>query len=647
MRSIFRRREMYKKTVSGIMMTLLFIGMFSLAIIVKPAKAEWTGSVYIRADGSIDPPDAPITTSDNMTYIVTSDLAGTIIVERDNIVLNGTGHSVSGIVEGRYWIRLEHGIRLEYVRNVTVTGFNINSVGCGIEVFYSNSCNIVKNIVTRTYDCGIYLSSASNNNSIFENNLTNNRYGIFIEYSEGNCIYKNRIQSNRWVGMYLHNCNNNVISENNITGNHRGGVCVNGNCNRILKNFLSKNRDSVGGYGILIEKSSNNIIFSNNFSNNCPGVSLVSSFNNSLLNNVFIYDGISVPSSYNNIICNNTVNGKPLVYLENVSNYSIEGGDLGQIVLVRCRNIKITNVKISDAYACIGLWETHNCKIFNNSIPSYQKYGILLEKSYNNTVCANKISPTTGGFAWANTCGLGLFNSCNNKILQNVFTYNWAALKGLYSSNNLLYHNAFIANYYQIWSYYQCNDTWDLGYPYGGNYWSDHITSDMYKGVKQDENGGDGICDNPYIINEYNIDHYPLMGPFNSFNISVGHSVDVISNSTVEDFNYFESNSTIVMHVASRTANQVFGFCRLTIPHDIMSPPYTVKVNDTTIEYETIYENYTEGISIIYFTYEHSKLEITIIPEFPTTITTLLLMLTVISIIVPVKRKVLKRRFPT
>jgi len=41
------------------------------------------------------------------------------------------------------------------------------------------------------------------------------------------------------------------------------------------------------------------------------------------------------------------------------------------------------------------------------------------------------------------------------------------------------------------------------------------------------------------------------------------------------------------------------------------------------VEYETIYENYTEGISIIYFAYGHSRLEITVIPEFP--LTTLLL----------------------
>jgi len=168
----------------------------------------------------------------------------------------------------------------------------------------------------------------------------------------------------------------------------------------------------------------------------------------------------------------------------------------------------------------------------------------------------------------------------------------------------------------------------------------------LYWGVYQNVTGSDGIGDSPYIVDENNIDHYPLMGPFNSFNTSVGYPVDVVSNSTIGDFRYFESNSTIVMHVSNMTANQTVGFCRLTIPHEVMSPPYTVKVNGTTIEYQTIYENHTEGISIIYFAYEHSKLEITIIPEFPSIIT-LLLMLIVISIIVPVKRKFLRRSFPS
>ena len=101
---------MYEKTVSGIMMTLLFIGMFSLAIGVKPAKSTWTGgTIYIRADGSIDPPDAPIITYDNVTYTLTDNITSSadgIVVERDNIILDGGGYTVQGV--GAYMLSLIH-----------------------------------------------------------------------------------------------------------------------------------------------------------------------------------------------------------------------------------------------------------------------------------------------------------------------------------------------------------------------------------------------------------------------------------------------------------------------------------------------------------------------------------------------------------
>jgi len=42
--------------------------MLGMALNIQPAKA-WTGTVYIRADGSIGPADAPIITYDNVTYI--------------------------------------------------------------------------------------------------------------------------------------------------------------------------------------------------------------------------------------------------------------------------------------------------------------------------------------------------------------------------------------------------------------------------------------------------------------------------------------------------------------------------------------------------------------------------------------------------
>ena len=41
------------KIVSGVMLTLLFMAILSSSFNIRPVRGEWTGTVYIRADGSI------------------------------------------------------------------------------------------------------------------------------------------------------------------------------------------------------------------------------------------------------------------------------------------------------------------------------------------------------------------------------------------------------------------------------------------------------------------------------------------------------------------------------------------------------------------------------------------------------------------
>jgi hypothetical protein len=65
----------------------------------------------------------------------------------------------------------------------------------------------------------------------------------------------------------------------------------------------------------------------------------------------------------------------------------------------------------------------------------------------------------------------------------------------------------------QVYTSYSTN-FWDHGYPAGGNYWSDYSEPDFYSGPFQNETGGDGIGDAPYVIDVSNIDNYPLINPY-------------------------------------------------------------------------------------------------------------------------------------
>jgi len=113
-----------------------------------------------------------------------------------------------------------------------------------------------------------------------------------------------------------------------------------------------------------------------------------------------------------------------------------------------------------------------------------------------------------------NSVGVMLYYSSNNKIAGNDITANSGDGVALsLSSNNMIFHNNFINNTNQVYLHQSFNNTWDDGYPHGGNYWSEHNDTDLYSGPYQNETGSDGIGDAPYVINENNQDNYPFMNP--------------------------------------------------------------------------------------------------------------------------------------
>jgi parallel beta-helix repeat protein len=101
-------------------------------------------------------------------------------------------------------------------------------------------------------------------------------------------------------------------------------------------------------------------------------------------------------------------------------------------------------------------------------------------------------------------------DSKSNQIVFNTISNNKRGIFLSEANNNTMYHNSFINNEIQIINIKSTN-TWDNGYPYGGNYWGDYNGSDFFNGPFQNETGSDEIGDSQYVIDADNQDRYPLM----------------------------------------------------------------------------------------------------------------------------------------
>jgi len=221
---------MLKKNVSQLVLFLMLLDLLILAFSMPSAAAS--GPIYIRADGSINPSTAPIVRSGDL-YTFTNDISGSIIVEKDNIVVDGAGHTLQGTGN-------EIGIDLSGRTNVTVRDMNV-----------------------KTFDYAIYLSSSSHI-TISGSNIADSSDGIWVSDSSSNNIFGNNMTGNVLEGIYLYVSSDNNISGNNITTNTFDGIYLFSSAN----NTISRNNIANNGDGIASYYSSDNRIFHNNFVNN-------------------------------------------------------------------------------------------------------------------------------------------------------------------------------------------------------------------------------------------------------------------------------------------------------------------------------------------------------------------------------------------
>jgi parallel beta-helix repeat protein len=261
------------------------------------------------------------------------------------------------------------------------------------------------------------------------------------------------------------------------------------NCN-IKNNIVQSNL-----YGILLDSSSHNNLTGNNVSSNDRyGIRLISSQKNHLIDNLALsnnWSGIALQSwSENNTIINNSALGN---------------NNQGIILYLSANNDVINNtVTFNEHGIWIGMSSFNN--ITNNIVIHNNDQGInLYDDSYNITIEHNNVSD--------NLDGISTYNSFDNTIKNNDIILN--NQYGLYirnSNNNTIYHNNIVRNINQAYDD-KSDNSWDNGYPSGGNFWSDYRGDDFFSGPNQDLLGNDGIGDTNYTIDSDSVDNYPLMFP--------------------------------------------------------------------------------------------------------------------------------------
>jgi parallel beta-helix repeat protein len=253
---------------------------------------------------------------------------------------------------------------------------------------------------------------------------------------------------------------------------------------------------------------SENLVISNNI-----GIYMLESAkshleNNNLSENKYNFGVFSsdLQGYIQDIGSSNTVNGRPIIYWVNQSNKQTPE-NAGYVAAINCTDITVSGASLEKNWQNLLFAYTIDSKV-THITSTLGEDSIWLIESSNCTVTGNNINENIWG-------GLALVNSSGCTVEDNNLKSNGGyGIFLSYSSDNAFYHNNFIANPKQTWLYGGNSNSWDNGYPNGGNYWSNYTGADSKSGALQNQKGNDGIGDIPYVMDSNNVDNYPLIKPW-------------------------------------------------------------------------------------------------------------------------------------
>jgi len=191
---------------------LFLVSTFSFVLDIQPVNGNETvnQTIYINADGTVDPPTVPIQRNGDLytlTSNITIDAHPGIRIMKDNVTLDGAGFTIQYPVRGTPEYFPATGIYLHEVKNVTVKNVGLANYyyeGILLDGKSVNNRMIRNNIFFR--GLGIRFEKEASNNSLIGNTIWGGyRYmqGAILVRSSSNYLYENRIAFSSIFSAYF------------------------------------------------------------------------------------------------------------------------------------------------------------------------------------------------------------------------------------------------------------------------------------------------------------------------------------------------------------------------------------------------------------------------------------------------------------
>ncbi|MDD3493264.1 MAG: NosD domain-containing protein, partial [Candidatus Thermoplasmatota archaeon] len=373
-----------------------------------------------------------------------------------------------------------------------------------------------------------------------------NAYSIAAE--DGRLVVSNCTLSDNWLGVNVENIHHNTFARNTITGNQKAGLRFFASPhNTLTDNYLSGNGD-----GIIIRQSTSLTLVDQVLEDNTRDIYLSDSQDVHIQRCTFALSPTGLEtdastaevdnSSFSGHVHAASLTDSTITFVHvhfSSSTYGVHA--LSSLVTVRDCMVSGNTYGLylfqsdgSAVTACLSpgianntyglvVNQSHQVTV-TDAVMAENEHALVIHSSLdvrvdNVTACNN-----TYGFIFTGATARALLSSSllhhnlyaldieahNNTVVNCSLWRNMYGVRILSGDNNTLYHNNFAFNWYQAQD--RGSNTWDGGYPVGGNYWSDYAGTDAYRGPGQNLSGSDHLGDMPYpIAKGLNRDRYPLM----------------------------------------------------------------------------------------------------------------------------------------